>query len=322
MAATLTVLLALRISKVAGYARLPMLLGCIAAFALALPRPFGPDPIAYLRELGASGLFVAILTCGATAASIALLRRFRKPNGLPEPLIDWAGAAFSVAIFAALSAAGISLTGLIGAAMQPIADLGDTYVALVAIVLAQTLLWTAGVHGPAVMATVVTPVYLTMQMRNAHAFGIHAPLPYVVVTSLFLFIFPGGAGATLPLAALLARSHVPRLRRIGRATLLPAIFNINDPLILGAPIAFNPYLMIPFVVAPLVLATLTYAVTLAGLIARPAFYVPSTIPTLVSTYLATVDVRAIALVCVNVAIATAIYLPFVRAYERHLTEDA
>ena len=106
----------------------------------------------------------------------------------------------------------------------------------------------------------MTPVYLTMQMQNTHAFTVHAPLPYIVVVSLFLFVFPGGAGATLPLAGLLAISRVPRLRRVGRATFLPALFNLNEPLLFAAPVVFNPHLVLPFVGAPLVLATVTYVV--------------------------------------------------------------
>jgi PTS system cellobiose-specific IIC component len=267
-----------------------------------------------LRVLGASGLFIAILACGLTAAWIAVLSRATNAS-----LGAWGGATLAIASFAVLPLAHVSLAASIGAAMQPISRLGDTYVALIVIVLAQTLLWTTGVHGPAVLATIVTPVYLTMQMQNTHAFGMHAPLPYVVVVSLFLFVFPGGAGATLPLAALLAISRVPRLRRIGRVTLLPALFNINDPLIFGAPVVFNPYLVIPFVAAPFVLATLTYGVVSAGLVSRAAFYVPSSVPTLISTYVATQDVRAIALALVNIALAALIYYPFVRAYERYVT---
>jgi cellobiose PTS system EIIC component len=187
----------------------------------------------------------------------------------------------------------------------------------VLIVLVETLLWTAGVHGPAVLAALVTPVYLTMQMQNTQAFQAHHPLPYVVVVSLFLFVFPGGAGATLPLAVLLALSRVARLRTIGRATILPALFNINEPLLFGAPVVFNPYLAVPFVVAPLVLATVTYAIVSIGWVSRAAFYVPSSIPTFASTYVATQDFRAIVLAAANVLIAAAIYYPFVRVYERH-----
>jgi PTS system cellobiose-specific IIC component len=313
MAATLVVLLALRLARATGYPPVPVVLASVACFMLALPQPFGSDPIGYLRVLGASGLFIAILACGVTAAWISLLRR-----GVDSALAGWIGAALAIATFAVLPVAHVSLAASIGAAMQPISRLGDTYVALIVIVLVQTLLWTAGVHGPAVLATVVTPVYLTMQMQNTHAFGTHAPLPYIVVVSLFLFVFPGGAGATLPLAALLAISHVPRLRRIGRITLVPALFNINDPLIFGAPIVFNPYLMVPFVAAPFVLATLTYGVVSVGLVSRAAFYVPSSVPTLISTYVATQDVRAIALAVVNIGLAALIYYPFVRAYERHV----
>jgi PTS system cellobiose-specific IIC component len=69
---------------------------------------------------------------------------------------------------------------------------------------------------------------------------------------------------------------------------------------------------------PLVLASTTYAAVAFGWVSRAAFYVPSSVPTLVSTYLATVDLRAVALAAVNIALATAIYFPFVRAYERHL----
>jgi len=313
MAAALVVLLPIRLARAAAYGVAPLLLGSIVSFGLALPRPFGPDLITYLRTLGASGLFIAILTCGATAGAIAGARR----AGLPAA--QYAGAIAAIGLFAALAALHVSLAGVIATAMHPIARLGDTYLALVAIVAIETILWTAGVHGPAMLAAIVTPVYLTMQMQNTHAFTVHAPLPYVVVVSLFLFVFPGGAGATLPLAGLLAISKVPRLRRIGRATLIPALFNLNEPLLFAAPVVFNPHLVLPFVAAPLVLATITYAAVATGIVARAAFYVPSSVPTFVSTYLATQDLRAIALAAINIAVATVIWYPFVRAYERHVS---
>ena len=62
---------------------------------------------------------------------------------------------------------------------------------------------------------------------------------------------------------------------------------------------------------------MTYLAVVLGVVSRAAFYVPSSVPTFVSTYLATQDLRAVALAAINVLIATAIYYPFVRAYERH-----
>jgi cellobiose-specific phosphotransferase system component IIC len=313
MAMALAVVLPLRLARAARYGVAPLLLGSIGGFVLALPRQLEPNAIEYLRLLGASGLFVAILACGVASAWIAFTRR-----RLPAPLGEYTGALLGIGTFAALALLHFSLPAAIAAAMHPIARLGDTYVALIAIVAIETLLWTAGVHGPAMLAAIVTPVYLTMQMQNTHAFTVHAPLPYIVVVSLFLFVFPGGAGATLPLAGLLAVSRVPRLRRVGRATFLPALFNLNEPLLFAAPVVFNPHLVLPFVGAPLVLATVTYLAVAAGFVSRAAFYVPSSVPTFVSTYLATQDLRAIALAALNIAIATLIWYPFVRAYERHL----
>lgn len=316
MAATLAVLLPLRYARVARYAAAPLIAGSFVGFVLALPRPSTTDVIGYLRHVGATGLFIAMLACGVTVAFTALLRpRMKRWSGT-------LGAAIAIALFGALALAHLSLSDGIAAAMQPIAHLGDTYVALVAIVVVETLLWTAGVHGPALLAGIVTPVYLTMQMQNTHAFTTHQPLPYVVVVSLFLFVFPGGAGATLPLAALFAISRVPRLRKVGRATIVPSLFNLNEPLLFAAPVVFNPHLVVPFVAAPFVLATITYVAVALGWVSRAAFYVPSSVPTFISTYVATQDVRAVALAALNIVIATVMYYPFVRAYERHLSHPS
>ncbi len=317
MAFALAVVLPVRLARQTQYHVLPLTLASFAAFALALPRPYGPDAVGYLRVLGASGLFVAIVATGVAGAWTALLRR-----RFSAALAGWLAAALTAAAFAALFALHVSIASDIAAAMQPVARLGDTYFALVAIVTIETLLWSVGVHGPAVLAAIVTPVYLTMQMQNTNAFAQHQPLPYIVVVSLFLFVFPGGAGATLPLAVLLAVSRVPRLRRVGRITILPALFNLNEPLLFAAPVVFNPHLIVPFVAAPIVLATVTYAVVAGGLVARAALYMPSLIPTFASTYLATHDLRAIALAALNIVIAAIIYYPFVRAYERHLSDAA
>ncbi|MBV8148301.1 MAG: hypothetical protein JO092_04355, partial [Candidatus Eremiobacteraeota bacterium] len=174
MAVTLAVLLALRLAQRTGSRIAPMLLASVGGFALALPRPFGPDAVQYLRALGASGIFLALLACGVAGASIAVARRLR------AHFADWVGAATALAFFALLLLLRISPTAVILTVMQPMARLGDSYAALMIIVLVEALLWTAGVHGPAVLSALLTPVYLTMQIANTHAFGAHTPLPYIV----------------------------------------------------------------------------------------------------------------------------------------------
>ena len=89
-------------------------------------------------------------------------------------------------------------------------------------------------------------------------------------------------------------------------------------MLFAAPVVLNPFLVPPFIAAPIVLATTTYLAVDWGWVGRAIYYVPSSIPTLISTYIATLDLRAAGLVALNVALATVIYLPFVRAYEHHL----
>jgi cellobiose-specific phosphotransferase system component IIC len=286
----------------------PAIAGPLAAYVAALP-PLHGSFLDYLRLVGPSGLFLALGIAGA----FALLTRVWRNA--------WAGAVSVVAIASILHFEHVSLTAAVETILKPLGTLGDTYFAFIVIVFIETALWTFGMHGPALLAAVVTPVYLTLQMQNTTAFQTHAALPHIVVVSLFLFVFPGGAGGTLPLAVLLALSRVRKLHMIGRVTIVPALFNINEPLIFGAPIVFNPYLIPPFLIVPLLLATTTYFSMLWGWVGRPAFYVPSSIPTLISTYVATLDPRAVVLALVNLAIATVVYFPFVRVYEAHYLQE-
>jgi PTS system cellobiose-specific IIC component len=283
---------------------------CVA-FVLALPRPFSFDqPIAYLKTLGGVALFLAIVLALLVAGACALGRR----AGLRGQAV---GAIVVLAALGAIFAMQISPSNVLTAWLAPLGRLGDSYPALMTIVALETALWIVGIHGPATLAAVVTPLYLTLQAQNTAAFLHHAPLPHVVVISLFLFVFPGGAGATLPIAFLLFFSRAPRLRLLARATVLPSLCNINEPLLFGLPIVLNPFLMVPFVGVPLITATVAYFATANGLVARAYTYIPAAVPSPLAVYLATLDWRAVVLVLVNIALATLLYFPFVRAYEQH-----
>jgi cellobiose PTS system EIIC component len=319
----MVLVLAFRLAVRLAYPVVPMIATSLVAFCLALPRDAGSallvfaashgaaGPGAFARLLGASGLFTAIVVCLATAGAFALGRR--QYGSLGGAL---AGAAGVVLVSAGLFTLHFSFAAVLSAAIAPLATLGDSFVALALITAIEAVLWLVGIHGPALLAAVVVPVYLNLQAANAAAALHHEPIPHIVVVATFLFVFPGGAGATLPLVLLLLRSRVPRLRKFAYATILPSLVNVNEPVIFGLPLAYNPVLAVPFVVAPIVLACTTYGVIALGWVARPIIYVPSLVPTFLNVFLATLDWRACVLVAVNLALASAIWLPFVRVYER------
>jgi PTS system cellobiose-specific IIC component len=312
MAAVLVVALARELAVRRNLPQVPLVLAAALAFALGVPHGAGLDVRAFSHALGGSGLFLAMLIAlagtGFARACVALTGSAARGS--------WLGACALVACALLALACGIAPAAALDRILAPLGHLGDSLTALLAITFVETLLWTIGIHGPAVLAAIALPVYLTLQAQNTAASRAGLPLPHIVTVSTFLFVFPGGAGATLPVAVLLLRSRVVRLRRLARAALVPSLFNINEPLMFGLPIVLNPFLVVPFVVAPLILGTVTYLAMAHGFVSRPVNYAPSSWSTPVSVWLATGDWRALALVAVDVTLAFAIYAPFVAAYER------
>jgi PTS system cellobiose-specific IIC component len=318
----MVLVLALRLALRLGYAVVPAVVLSVLVFFVMMPRDAVYALVVFARThgrsglgafattLGASGIFTAIVVCFATAAAIALGRRRLGPvtgdvaGGLALALVAWV-----------LYAAHVSLAAVISGAVSPLATLGDSLAALVVITAIEAAVWLVGIHGPALLAAIVFPVYLRLQADNTYAFVHHEPIPHIVVVATFLFVFPGGAGATLPLVVLLLRSRVPRLRRLALATLLPSLVNINEPVIFGLPLAYNPVLAVPFVAVPVALSCTTYAAISLGLVGRPLFYTPAIVPAFANVFVATLDWRACALMAVNLLLAGAIWLPFVRVYE-------
>jgi len=283
-----------------------------AAFALSLPYDRATSFSTLMKALGSSGLFLAI--------GIALLtdEAFAKCRERAGHL--WGSVAAAVIVIGTatlLMVLHISLTSGLDAAIAPLGNLGDSLTALLIITFLETLLWTIGIHGPALLAPVVLPVYVSLQLQNTAALAHNEPLPHIVTVSMFLFVFPGGAGATLPLVLLLLRSKVKRVRTVALATLLPSLANANEPLMFGLPLVLNPVLGIPFVITPLVLAVVSWWAINLGLVARPAIYIPSTVPIPIGAFLATKDWRSIILMLLDIGIGAAIYAPFVSVYERN-----
>jgi len=311
MAILLVVLLTYDLAKRRAVPRVAALAIAASAFALSLPYDRSETPFVLARALGSSGLFLAI---GIALATVTALRFAQKRAGRLRGIA--LGAAIVDGGAALLLFSGISLTHALDTAIAPLGNLGDSLEALLVITLVETLLWTIGIHGPALLAAVVLPVYVHLQLQNTEALAHNAPLPHIVTVSMFLFVFPGGAGATLPLVLLLLRSRVKRVRRVALATLLPSLANANEPLMFGLPVVLNPTLGVPFVITPLVLAFVSYEAMALGFVARPAYYIPSTVPIPFGAFAATKDWRSVALMFVNVAIGLAIYAPFARAYER------
>jgi PTS system cellobiose-specific IIC component len=210
---------------------------------------------------------------------------------------------------------------------SPINDiLGNNLLGVLVPVIFITLLWAAGVHGMSVIGSIARPMWLVMLDANGQALADGtAPnaLPYIAPEQFYQWlVWVGGAGSTLALCIILLFCKSVYLKQVGRFSIVPSIFNINEPLIFGVPLVMNPILAIPFVIAPVVTTTLSYFAVKLGVINGFVSNVPWTLPAPIGAFLsASNDWKAAILVLINIAIAGLIYYPFVKVYDKKLLEE-
>jgi len=316
MGFALAALLSNRLALTFGFNRYAAAALGLLAFVSALKWPLESNVAQELGDISSTSILLGLVV----ALAVGEILRFTVARAGAMPGLA-AGAGLVVLIFGSLAAAHVSLGDALLTAIRPLVAVGDTLPGLLIVVFLQTLLWTAGVHGPAFLSGIVTPVFLKALDENGQAMLHHQAPPHVVTMMLASFYFPGGSGATLPLSLLMLRSRVARLRKLGFTSLVPSLANVNELLIFGVPLVMNPSLSIPFLVTPLVLATITYFAMWFGLVARTIYIVPPFLPTVVSGFLSTGDWRAMILVAFNVAVGLAIYFPFLRAYEQTVLRE-
>ena len=135
---------------------------------------------------------------------------------------------------------------------QPIFSAADSYIGIAIIYGAMSLFWFVGVHGPSIVEPAVEVALLAGMTENLAAYqaGQHASHALSLGMQFFV-VTMGGTGATLMacvLFAFLAKSK--ELRAVGRASMVPVCFGVNEPFLFGAPMVLNPVFLIPFVLAP------------------------------------------------------------------------
>ncbi|HEV2580720.1 MAG TPA: PTS transporter subunit EIIC, partial [Ktedonobacteraceae bacterium] len=209
----------------------------------------------------------------------------------------------------------LTLPILLMRAFQPLVFVQDSYPAALLEIILMMLLWSVGIHGMNVVTAIALPFWLSTLTANATAGG------HGIVTEPFFHIFAhlGGSGATWPLVIFMLRSRSAQLRTVGKVALGPAVFNINEPVTFGVPMALNPLMMIPFVLVPVIIVTINYIVFALGLVHVPVVLQPFTVPVGISGFVATGgDFRGSLLQFFDLAVSAIIYYPFFKAWERIL----
>lgn len=283
-----------------------------------------------VTRFGTTGIFTAIIMA---VVSVLLYRMCVKNNWvikMPESVPEGVSRGFTalvpsfvvafvvILVNGLLVALGTDIFKVIAIPFGFVSHLTNSWIGIVIIYLLTQALWIVGIHGANIIFAFVSPIALANMASNA-AEGTR----FVVAGEWSnMFVIAGGSGATLGLCIWLAtRAKSEQLSAIGKASLVPGIFNINEPLIFGLPIIYNPALAIPFLTAPIASATVYYFSMKLNLINPVIANVPWPTPVGIGAFLGTADLRAalVALVCSIVAFL--VYYPFIRAYDKKLLQE-
>lgn len=287
----------------------------------------------------AIGLFVAIF---GSILAIELLRLLKKVDALkikmPESVPPTVAKSFNLLIpaiivltvfslvsFGATNLIGLNVYEIVSKVIQtPIQAVFQGLPGIVMVLFFQNLLWGFGLHGAFILSPITEPTLLAAIQENMTAYQAGLDIPNIV-TKPFLdaFSFAGGGGFTIGLLiAIFLVSKREDYRSIGKLSAVPSCFNINEPLIFGLPVVFNPILMIPLVLVPVINVIIAYLFTSAGLISKTVVMVPWTTPPVISAYLATGgDFRAALLALGLIVLSVILYMPFVIADNKTVKEN-
>jgi len=216
-----------------------------------------------------------------------------------------------------LSVARYTLPILLMKVFEPLVLVQDSYPAALLEIVLMMLLWSVGIHGMNVVTAIALPFWLSTIASNAA----NPQQAHGIVTEPFFHIFThlGGSGATWPLVIYMLRSRSSQLRAVGKVALGPAIFNINEPVTFGVPMALNPLMMIPFLLVPMSIVTVNYLAFSSGLVHVPVVMQPFTVPVGVSGFFASGgDLKGSLLQVINLTLSAFLYYPFFKAWERML----
>lgn len=281
-------------------------------------------------NLGSSGMFVGIIS----AFFAVEVYRFTQKTGFKismppqvpssvarsfESLVPTTIILLVVATFTMFI--GIDFHKIVSVIIAPLVKASDSLPSVLIIIFLTQFFWSFGIHGWSIIGSLARPLWLILLEQNTTAFVSNTQIVNVAAEPFYQwFIMIGGSGATLGLAILFAfRSKSSYGKALGKTAFIPSIFNINEPMIFGAPIVLNPMLIIPFIIAPIVNALIAWFAASIGLVNNVVASAPWTLPGPIGAFLATGnDWRAAVLVVILIIISIGIYYPFFKMYDKKL----
>lgn len=219
---------------------------------------------------------------------------------------------------------GSSVAESIGKFFAPLFFAADGYLGITIIFGAFAFFWFVGIHGPSIVEPAIAAItYANAEVNlNLLQQGMHADKILTSGTQMFI-VTMGGTGATLVVPFMfmwLTKSK--RNRAIGRASVVPTFFGVNEPILFGAPLVLNPIFFIPFIFAPIANVWIfKFFIETLGMNSFTA-NLPWTTPAPLGLVLGTnFQVLSFILAALLIVVDVVIYYPFLKVYDEQILEE-
>lgn len=312
----------------------------IAAMSAFLFLAVSPDPktgsldVGFLGTQGLLSAFVAaFLTVNIYRFCIKKNITIRLPKEAPgtiaqsfKDIFPFAFSVLSCVLIDLISraAVGAPFASVFQKTLTPLLKGVETYPGMCLIYGLSALFWFVGIHGPSIVMPAVTAFQLANTEANLKLFeaGQH---PLHAMTNNFgnYIAAIGGTGATfiVPLVLILFMKS-KQLKTVGKASFIPVLFAVNEPLLFAAPLVLNPYMFVPFILTPIsnvILGKFFIDVLgMNGMIYTLPWTVPGPIGVLLNTHF---QLISIIFVIIMLVMDAAIYYPFLRVYDAELVKQ-
>lgn len=293
------------------------------------------DPGFGSSAFGAGGMFCAMVTGILTCLVFNLFSKFsffKEDSALPDFVRQWFDALLPIGIvifggFILVQVLNVNLYAIVTNFFLPLQKVLNTWYGFMLSGFVYCFIYSMGISSW-VLTPMSEPVKLATIAENlalvAAGTATVANMGMYTETLMYTcYMWIGGIACTLPLVILLMFSKSTKLKSLGRACIVPGIFNINEPVIFGC-VAWNPLLMLPMWIIGLVIPGITWLackVLAFAPIPRIQFelwYCPYPISTFISTQ---GSIAGILLAVVTFLVAGLIWFPFFKAYEKQCLDE-
>lgn len=210
----------------------------------------------------------------------------------------------------------------------PLQGITDSLGGVIIMSLVMSLLWWCGIHGGSICGAILTPILQSNLASNQAILDAGKKLNVAngghIFTQQFWdnYLCMTGAGIVVGMVIYLvffAKSQA--LKELGKLSIFPNFFNIDEPVIFGVPVVMNFYLIIPFVFFPMLVGVISYLLMQIGIL--PLFsgvMVPWTTPPIISGFLIG-GWRTAVWQLVIIVLSVVVYWPFIRKYDESLVKQ-